>query len=90
MAGSASRDISDVAGILSDIKTAVTKVPDAADFEAAYQQYAELLAPVMLLSNGLNFEVTSSRPPVIHKPSHLAASANASNAMSFLSFVVQQ
>ncbi|CAL8466305.1 g5841 [Coccomyxa elongata] len=55
VAGSA-RDISDVAGILSDFKTAATKIPDAKDFEVAYQQYAELLAPVMLLSNGLNFE----------------------------------
>jgi hypothetical protein len=83
VAGSASRDISDVAGILSDIKTAVTKVPDAADFEAAYQQYAELLAPVMLLSNGLNFEVKSSRHPVTHKSSLSAAPASASNAMSY-------
>lgn len=56
VAGSA-RDISDVSGILSDLKTAATKIPDAKDFEVAYQQYAELLAPVMLLSNGLNFEV---------------------------------
>ncbi|EIE19984.1 hypothetical protein COCSUDRAFT_67657 [Coccomyxa subellipsoidea C-169] len=55
VAGSASRDITDIAGIISDIKGA-TKLPDAQDFEVAYQQYAELLAPVMLLSNGLNFE----------------------------------
>ncbi len=61
VAGSASRDITDIAGIISDIKGA-TKLPDAQDFEVAYQQYAELLAPVMLLSNGLNFEVRTRIP----------------------------
>ncbi len=45
------------AGIINDIKTATTTLPTASDFEKAYQQYAELLAPVMLLTNGGNFEV---------------------------------
>ena len=57
IAGSASRDITDIPGILSDIKTSLTTLPTESDFENAYQQYAELLAPVSLLMAGGSFEV---------------------------------
>ena len=60
MAGSASRDITDIPGILSDLKTSLTTLPTESDFENAYQQYAELLAPVALLMAGGKFEVCGS------------------------------
>lgn len=64
VAGSASQDITNIPGILSDTVKAATTLPTVSDFEKSYQQFAELLAPVMLLSNGMNFEVRCHLPPV--------------------------
>ena len=72
VAGSAaSEDITNIPGILNDIKTAATTIPTASDFENSYQQFAELLAPVMLLTNGLNFEV---RTAALLRPQHVRCS----------------
>ena len=46
-------------------EAAATTLPTASDFENSYQQFAELLAPVMLLSNGMNFEVSTLAPHTV-------------------------
>lgn len=51
-------DITDVNCILTDLK-ASTVLPDPSTFQSDYQQFAEMIAPVMLLAHGGNFEVST-------------------------------
>ena len=61
----ASVDITNIPGIVNEAVAAATTFPTASDFENSYQQFAELLAPVMLLSNGMNFEVRTVTPHTV-------------------------
>ncbi len=55
-AQAASCDITDLGCIAKDFKASL-KV-DQGSFESEYQQFAEMIAPVLLLAHGGDFEVT--------------------------------
>ena len=59
--GPPSCDIKDVGCILKDAKAALDV--NKTSFESEYQQFAEMIAPVLLLAHGGNFEVCSQGFP---------------------------
>ena len=62
----ASCDISDLGCIAKDFKASLHV--DPASFESEYQQFAEMIAPVLLLAHGGDFEASLMSPVCTSAP----------------------